>query len=455
MSFLVKEKSFYKNIFTIAIPIALQNLISFSINLLDTVMLGNADDTGTLLSAASLANQPFFVLSLVCFGLSGAATVLSAQYWGKKDMQSIRVIFSMVVKIALGFSVLFALATIFAPEFVMGLYTNDPLVAEKGAQYLKIIGFSYVIFGMTNTMICAIRCVEIVKISVVVNLASLCTNGFLNYCLIFGKFGFPQMGIRGAALATVIARLAEFVVFYIYIFIIEKNLRFRPRDLLRFNKLLFTDLIRYGLPVFINETVWGLGMTLQASLLGHIAYSSGDPVAANSIASMVQQLAMIVIFGIANAAAVMVGKKIGEGDIPQAKKRAYTLNIISVLIGLAAGGIVLLVKPVALSFYNIPEQTKLLADQLLNIIALVTVFSSVCSIGIVGIFRGAGDTKFCLAIEMVALWGVALPCAYIAAFVFNLPVPVVLLFMKIDEPLKSVICQIRLKGNKWIKNVTR
>ena len=450
---IIKEKSFYKNVLAIALPIALQNFIVFATSMMDTVMLGSVGET--LLSASALANQPFFILSLVCFGLSGGATVLASQYWGKRDMASIRMIFSIVLKAALVISSIIGLCVLLMPETVMGLYSKNPEIIAEGAKYLRIIGFAYFFFGVGNTLLCSIRSVELVKISVVVNSASFATNVFLNWVLIFGNLGAPAMGIRGAAIATLTARLMEFAVTMVYILFIDKRLQMKVRDLFRFDKVFAKDLLRFGTPVLLNEVMWSLGITIQAALLGHINYASGDPVAANSVTSMVQQLSTIVIFGIANAAAVMVGKAIGEKDMETAERRAHTLKYMSFIVGAAACVIILLLRNVAVNFYNIPEASKALARDMMVVMAIVTFFVSVSSISIVGILRGAGDTRFCLTTEMISLWLVALPLAFLAAMVFHWPVPIVLALMKIDEPLKSVICIVRMRGKKWMKSVTR
>lgn len=451
---IITEEQFYKNIMAITIPIALQNLITFATSMMDTIMLGRADDTGVFLSASSLANQPFFILSLVCFGLAGAATVLSAQYWGKRDTKSIRSIISIILKAAFVISFLMELAVLIFPKFVMGMYSNNPDIIDAGASYLRIIGFAYVLFGLSNTMICCIRSIELVKISVVVNITSFCTNVFLNWVLIFGNLGAPALGIRGAAIATLAARVMEFIITFTYIFVIDKRLNFKPKHIFLFNKIFACDLLKHGLPVFINEVMWSIAVSIQAAVLGHITYSAGDPVAANSIASMVQQLSTVIIFGIANASAIIIGKSIGSGNLERAQTEARTLKYLSYVVGVMACAVILILKNFVIDFYTIPNETKVLANQLMIAIAFITIFVSVSSTAIVGILRGGGDTRFCLAEELTTLWFVATPLAILGALL-KLPVPAVLILMKIDEPVKGIISVIRINSGKWIKSLTR
>lgn len=451
----MKKSIFLKSLLTISIPLALQNLLNFCINMLDTVMLGRADDTGTLLSAASLANQPFFIMSMICFGLSGAGIVLSSQYWGKKDLVAIRHIFSIILKVAFLFSLLIGGFVLLAPEFVMSLYTDDPERILRGAEYLRVIGYSYFLFGLSCTTLFLLRSLEIIKISVVLNLVSLLLNGFFNYCLIFGNLGFPALGIRGAAYATLIARSVEFIVVCVYVFLIDKKLCFRPRHLLFFNKTLALDLVRHGLPVFLNETLWSLGVTIQASVIGHISYETGDPVAANSIASMVQQLCTVVIFGVANSAAVIIGKSIGANDYERTRRYAKYFQIVALALGLLSGALLLLLCEPIINFYSIPDATKELTRQMIRVLAVIVFFISFSALYIVGILRGAGDTRFCLLSELGCLWLVSVPLSLLVSAIFHWPAYLVLLFMKLDEPLKALICFLRVRGDRWIRNVTR
>ena len=215
------EKGFYKNIFAIAIPIALQNLITLGTSLMDTIMLGRADTTGILLSASSLANQPFFILQVLTFGLASGSSVLCAQYWGKGEIKPIRDIFSFVLKLAVAVGIIFGLTVLFVPEKVMGIYSNNAEVIMRGSQYLRILGYAYFTFAISNTMLSALRSIEVLRVSVICSVVSFCTNVFLNWVLIFGNLGAPALGIQGAAIATLTARLLEFVITALYILFIE------------------------------------------------------------------------------------------------------------------------------------------------------------------------------------------------------------------------------------------
>lgn len=452
---LERDPAFYRNILSIALPVALQNLITMGTSMMDSVMLGRADDTGVLLSASTLANQPFFILTMLTFGLSGACSVLCAQYWGKREMAPIRAVLAHVTRLGCLLGLLSGLLVLFFPETVMSLYTERPEVIAAGADYLRILGFAYCTFGISSTMICSLRGVELVRISVVVGALSFCTNVFLNWVLIFGNLGAPAMGIRGAALATLCARLLEFVIVVVYVFVIDNRVNFRVRDLFSFHRVLGLDLLRTGTPVVLNELCWSVTMSVQAAILGHIAYAAGDPVAANSIASIIQQLSTTFVFGVSSAAAVLVGKAIGEADFVRARRQARTFQLLSVGIGLAAFCLILLIRDPFLSIYDLPQATLALARQLVLVTAFVTFFTSTTSTMLVGILRGAGDVNFGMLAEAGALWLIATPLAFLAAGVLHLPVPAVLLCMKSDEFVKSVLCVLRLRGDKWIVSLTR
>lgn len=447
---LVKERSFYKLLFTLALPVTLQNIVIFLTQMLDTVMLGELGDVA--MSAASLANQPFFIFNMLTFGLGSGAAVITAQYWGKSDLRPIKRIITMIVTFSVTFGLIVAGIVLFFPGFVMSIFTNDPLVIEKGCEYLRIIAFSYVFFGFTNAFYTVMRSVETVKIAVISNLIALAVNGTLNYILIFGKFGAPAMGVKGAALATLIARAIEFSIAFCFMLFVDKKVQIRFKDFLKFDKVLLKDMTKVSLPVIANELMWALGTSMQARLLGMLGTNA---VAANSIISVVQQLSTVAVFGVASSAAVMIGKSIGEGNMQKARDRGHTFKIISVIFGVVVSVAILLLRNVAVDFYNVSAETKELAHNMIYVAALIGLFVSISAIGIVGILRGGGDAKFSLWSEMIALWVFAVPLAYFVAFVLGWPVVAVFAVMKIDEPIKTVIILFRMHGSKWIKKYTR
>jgi len=444
---IVRDKEFYKLLLMIALPITMQNMVIFLTQMIDTVMLGELGDVA--MTASSLANQPFFIFNMLTFGLAGGASVLTAQYWGKKEIEPIKVIITMIIRFAMFVGLILTVAVIIFPEQIMSIYIKDKDVIAAGASYLRIISFSYLFFGFTSTFYSIIRSVEAVKIAVI---SALLVNAILNYALIFGNFGFPALGIEGAAIATLIARMLEFLVGVIYLFTKEEKIKIKIKDFFKFDRLLLKDLFSISSPVVLNELMWALGISMQAILLGNLGK---EVVAANSIISVVQQLATVAVFGVANAAAVMIGKSIGEGDMQKARDRGHTFKIISVVFGVFVTIIILCLRNVAIDFYNVTEQTKALAHQMIYVSALIGFFVSIAGISIVGILRGGGDTKYSLWIEIFSLWVVSIPLAYFTALVLKWPVPIVYLVMKLDEPVKNVLCLIRMRGTRWLKNVTR
>ena len=452
---IVKDPAFYKSVLMIGLPIALQNMITLSVSVADTLMLGRADTTGLLLSASSLANQPFNLMTTLCFGLSGGTSVLCTQYYGKGDYNAIRTVFSIVLRCAICLTFVFAFAVLVFPEWVMSLFTNNSATITAGAEYLSIIGWAYVFFGVSYTLQCMLRTVAKVNISVVTSIVSLLVNVLGNWVLIFGHLGFDPMGIRGAAIATLVARLVEFVIMFTYTFFIEKEIGYRLRHIFLGSSALFRDFVRYGIPVFLNEAAWSLAIAVQASIIGHIDYATGDPVAAYAINDIMSSLSILAIWGIAGGSAVLVGSAIGEGDFDKARERANTFQLLGALCGLFGTVIILVLRDPILSLYDMEPVTHALAVDMLNVTAAMQVFVALSAVAIVGALRSAADTVFCFVSESLSLWCVSIPLAFLGANILELPVWSVILLMKSSEIIKAVVCHIRIMGGRFIKNVTR
>lgn len=449
------QKAFYMTLLSLMLPIALQQLISFGIAMTDTMMVGRL---GTIqLSAVAQANQPTFVLQIFVFGLASGGTVLASQYWGKEDIESVRKVVGIVLRFAIIISLVFASCVYLFPEQIMHFYLKtetdvDWKTFSEAVSYMKIIAFSYLFFGITFSFAMIIRSVEIVKISVLVSLISFFVNVFFNWVFIFGNLGAKPMGVRGAALGTLIARITEFVIIFIFAFFADKRLNFKLRYIIKKDSQLFKDFIKYSLPVVANELAWVLGITVQAAILGKI---SSEILAANSIAGVFQQLATIMVFGIGSAAGIIVGKLIGEGNKKEAMNASSTLMKMSVIIGIFGAAIILLFRKPFVSLYNIDDSTRILAQNLLIITAGIVFFMSITITGIVGVLRGAGDTKFACGLEIGTLWMISIPLGLILGFVVKAPILLIFAFLKIDEPIKSVIAYVRILKESTYKSVTR
>lgn len=443
------DKTFLLTLVTLMVPMILQNLLTLGTQMMDSIMLGQLGQNE--LSASSLANQPFFIFNLLIFGMASGSSVLNAQFWGKRDIRSIKIIISICLKVAFTVSILLAAVVMLFPRAVMAVYTNDQAVIELGAQYLQVIGWCYIFHGIASTLLTSIRSVGIVRVAVVDSVFALVCNTSLNYILIFGKLGFPALGVRGAAIATVITRIGEVAIVLTYLLFIDKKLKFRPRDLAAFEMGLLKNYLKNGLPVAFNEVFWSIGVSIQSMILGRLG---SDAVSASQMSSIVQQFATVFIFGVANAAAIIIGNDIGAGRMEEAKSRIRAFRWIAVWVGLFAAGVILVLSRPVVGFYNVPEETKELALQMLRMLSVIVLFVSQTGIGVVGLLRGGGDPRFGVFVDLCGLWLFAVPAALLAAFVFHAPVLAVYLCSKLDEPVKLVMLTWRMRNGRWIKDVT-
>lgn len=443
------DKTFLLTLVTLMVPMILQNLLTLGTQMMDSIMLGQLGQNE--LSASSLANQPFFIFNLLIFGMASGSSVLNAQFWGKRDIRSIKIIISICLKVAFTVSILLAAVVMLFPRAVMAVYTNDQAVIELGAQYLQVIGWCYIFHGIASTLLTSIRSVGIVRVAVVDSVFALVCNTSLNYILIFGKLGFPALGVRGAAIATVITRIGEVAIVLTYLLFIDKKLKFRPRDLAAFEMGLLKNYLKNGLPVAFNEVFWSIGVSIQSMILGRLG---ADAVSASQMSSIVQQFATVFIFGVANAAAIIIGNDIGAGRMEEAKSRIRAFRWIAVWVGLFAAGVILVLSRPVVGFYNVPEETKELALQMLRMLSVIILFVSQTGIGVVGLLRGGGDPRFGVFVDLCGLWLFAVPAALLAAFVFHAPVLAVYLCSKLDEPVKLVMLTWRMRNDRWIKDVT-
>ena len=445
-----KDKEFYKGVISVAIPIAIQNVITFGVSMMDIVMLGALGDVAV--ASANLANQLQFLLMLLCMGVAGGANILIAQYWGKGDHESINSVLAIMYKIGMGVSILCSFVAILFPTQFLSLYTNDPQVVEGGASYLRIMTISYMFFGFTNLTLSMLRSVRTVKIAMVVYTASFFVNTTLNYVLIFGKLGMPAMGIEGAAIATLISRIVESVIVLVFMVKIEDKLKIRLKNLKGIDKFMLSNYARVGFPVIINEVTWGIGFSALSMIVGKMGT---EMVTASSIVSTVEQLVAVFMFGFASAAAVSIGNAIGEGkDQESIFVMVRTFELIGLVIGILAAVIMFFSRPIIIGVFNVSDLAKEYANGILVVCCFVQVFRSMNNVRMLGLLRGGGDSKFVMMLDIVFLWGLCIPLGILTGLILKLPIPLVYIMLRIDEPFKFIVSTIRIRGNKWIKNVT-
>lgn len=445
-----ERKEFLKSAALLVVPVAMQNLITTAINSLDVIMLGRVNEI--VLAGASLGNQVYFNMSLFLFGITSGAAVLIAQYWGKKDLDSIKAIFGLGMKLGIAVSSLFALAAFFFPALLMKIFTDNPEIIRQGEIYLRIVCFSYPFTAVNMIYLNTMRSMEKVKIATLAYSVSFFVNLIANGVLIFGLLGFPALGAAGAAWGTVIARFSESLVILFYDRKINRTLKFSIKFLVSKNGLLTRDFWKYALPVIINELSWGTGISMITGILGRLGSSV---VAANAVAQVARQLSMIIGFGVAAAAAIEIGKKIGEGNREGAKDLGRRYAVLSVITGFIGAAVILIALPVMLKFLVLtPDAAKYLKMMML-VMSYFVIGQSINSCFVVGIFRAGGDTRFGLFFDLTFMWGIAILGGWIAAFVFHAPVTVVYMILLSDEVLKMPVAYGRYKSYKWLKNVTR
>lgn len=443
------SKIFYTNVLRLMLPLAAQNLINVGVAA-DVLMLGTVGEK--VLAGASLGGQVQFIMMLIFFGLSSGASVLIAQYWGKKDVATIEKILGISMKISLTVAVLFTAVTFAFPDVIMHLMTNDEEVVAQGVIYLRTVCFSYILMAFTTSYLNTLRSIERVTISVYVYLTSLIVNIILNYIFIFGNFGAPALGVQGAAVGTLSARIVEILMVFFYDRFHNKIFKFRLSILWNSSKVLTKDFIHFSIPVVINELLWGSGVAVVTAILGHLGSSV---TAANSVVQVVRQLAMVLAMGVANSTAIMLGKVIGEGKIELAGIYGEKFRRLSIMVGFIGSGIVVIARFIILAAMNFGDDTKGYVSMMMFVLMYFVICQSYNTDVIVGILRAGGDTKVGLFIDVGTLWLFSIVFGAIAAFVWKLSVTVVYVILLSDEVLKIPLSTWRYNKRVWLKDVTR
>lgn len=453
MSRMLHDKAFYRTFVILTLSLALQNLLTYSVNLADNIMLGRFSQDA--LSGASLCNQLQFFLQMLVQGVGEGVVVLGARYWGKKDLKPIPDIIGAGLRFGVSIAaVLFVLAVLF-PTQIIRLMTNDPVIMEQAVQYLQIICFTYVIFALTNMLTASLRSIGIVKIGYIISASTLCINICLNYVLIYGHFGAPALGVRGAAIATLVSRTVELLIVIWFLKFREHTLHLNWRKLLFIDTSYIKDYIHVSLPMLVTQTMWGASSIIQTAILGNME-NAAMVVPANSISVLVFQILSVVGYGAASAAAIMTGRTLGEGHKERIDQTAFTFQIMFCIIGVFTGLIILLSRGPVLQIYNTlsPEAAEL-TRQFITVLAITSVGTCYQMAADCGILRAGGDTKFAMWNNLVFVWIICLPCAALSAFVFRFSPVVVFFCLKMEQLGKCPVIFLRVRSRKWIKQITR
>lgn len=441
------NQDFYKKLASIAGPIALQQLIISSLNLVDVFMISTLSQEA--IAGVGAANKLYFLLNLFLFGMSSGSSILTAQYWGARDVTNVKRVYGLSLIFAIAGAALFSLAAVFLPEQVLRIFTTDAKVIEEGASYLSIVGISYVLTSISFVTAFSLRSTNFVKVPLVVTIIAIATNTILNVILIFGYLGFEAMGVRGAAIATVIARTLEAVLLITVV-----NVKRLPQSgnlvqIFSFSKEITAKFLKIATPVVINEVLWSTGVTMYAVVYGRMGT---EVMASMTITQTIEQIAFVILIGTGNACGIMLGNDLGAGkeDVFDNAKRFIKVNFI---IGIVVGLVVIGIAPIITNLYNVPEIVHLNITNTLRVFGIFLPFKAINVVIIVGILRSGGDTTFSAILDAVGVWGVGVPLAFLTGIYLGWSIPFVYAAILFEEFFKIGFGLKRTYSKKWMNNL--
>ena len=449
---MIREKRFYRSFFALALSLALQNLLVYGVNMMDTLMLGRYSQDA--MSGVSLCNQVQFLLQMLVVGAGEGAVVLGSQYWGQGRLEPIGHIIGAALRFGGALAVALFIAVLAFPGQILALLSNDPAVIAQGMAYFRIICFTYIVFTVTNILVASLRSIGVVRIGYVISFSTLCINVCLNWLLIYGHWGCPELGVRGAAIATLVSRTVELLIVAYYLKCREKQLHLTVKKLVHIDTSYIRDYFHISFPVLLNQAQWGLAQMVQTGILGHLG---GDATAANALAVQLYQVLSVICYGAASASGIVVGKTIGAGERERLRPLVRTLQALFIAIGLVSGGAIFLARGpmLALMGGSLTPRARQLAGQFVVIIAVCTVgtaYQMACDNGII---RGGGDTGFSARMNLISMWLIVVPLSALAAFRWKASPAVVFFLLKWDQLYKIIPVALRLHSFKWVRSVTR
>lgn len=445
----VKKDDFYRQMFMLAIPIIIQNLLSAAVNSSDVIMLNYVGQSA--ISAVSLAANYSNILFMVYYGLGTGASLLCAQYFGKKNMQAIHAVEGIALRFSLAISALVALAAFTMPQRMLLLFTSDQELIAIGSSYIRIMGITYLCWGVTEIYLAILRSIGRVTISMTLNMLAFGLNILLNAMFIFGLFGAPKLGVTGVAIATASSRLIQLVACVI-VSLLSKDVKLNPAYMFIRSKTLLNDFIHLSLPALGNDLSWSVAFSMYSVILGHLGT---EAVAANSLVTVVRSVGSVFCFAIASAGTILLGRVMGQEELEKSKSYASRMLKMTVVAGAVGGVIVLAVTPFVLRFASLNDTAMHYLKYMLLINSYYIMGSAVNTALIAGVFRAGGDTKFGLICDTIDMWVYAVPLGFFAAFVLKLPVLWVYFLLCTDEFVKWPWVIRHYRKREWAKNITR
>ena len=449
LPFINHDKQFYATFFGLLGFVALQNVIAYSVNMADNIMLGRYSQDA--LSGAAAVNQIFFLIQQFAVSVTNALVALAAQYFGEKRMGPIRTLTGYALKLSFIVAVCLVIIGMVIPGPVVSIFTSDPAIIEEGRQYMMIVIWSFGIYCITSTFYAALRAVGVVKISFWTSIVTLVVNCGINYVLIFGLLGFPEMGIRGAAIGTLISRIVEFIIMFIYCKK-DRVLGMFTKELLAPVKALRKDFYKIYFPIFCGTVIWAVSIPIQTAILGHM---SENALAANSVASTFYQYAKVICMAMSSVSGVMIGQAIGEGKRERVKQAGRTLSVMDALAGVILAALLFFLRGPLLSLYSMTPEATQLADSLIQLQALIMLGMAYQMPVSFGIIQGGGDATFVMKMNMVCTWCIVIPFTFMGAYWWHVPIVWLVLIIQSDQIFKCLPVWIKFKRYKWIKKLTR
>ena len=448
---MLRDRGFLKKTVMIALPVAMQGMLNTVVNLVDNLMIGSLGSTA--IASVGLANKVFFVFTLLVFGVNSGSGILAAQFWGNQDIKNIRRVLGVALTLAVTAAVVFMVPACLKPELMMRIFTTSEASIHMGAAYLAVAAFFYPCTAVTNTYVAMLRAVNRVKEPVIISCVAILVNICFNYILIFGKFGAPAMGVVGAALATLIARVVEVISIICVVYLGRTPLACRARALFGWSGEFLARFFVTALPVIINEFIWGLGTTVYSMAYGRMG---DDAVAAITIATTIQDIVVVLFQGLSAATAVILGNEMGAGQLKRAEVYARNFFILQFLVTVATALFCAGMRWSFISLYQpgISDQVAMSVSRCIIVFALFMPFKMFNYVNVVGVLRSGGDTAMCLFIDTSGVWFIGIPLAFIGGLVLKQPIHIVYGMVLLEEVYKAFIGYFRYRQKKWLRNLT-